>query len=282
MLKIAPYILGAGLMIGATAASAGDLVPDAADGIMNACRPDHHRICSYVAPGDGRVARCLLDHQAELAPNCLQAIRIASAVESCLPDYERFCPGVPRGPQAFRCLADRMNMLLPQCRRVVSANAPYMLPRGERYGYNGGPAPYPAPAPYQAPAPYHNPAPYAGPAPYAYPGGAPEEERYAGPGAPPNRPYGGYAYRDGPQPQYDDRYADEGAPPQGRPYDPYAGQPAPGYGERYAGQPAPSYGERYAEDAAPRFMPYGDRGSYFRRDYGNDAPREPYEPEGER
>ena len=39
MLKIAQYILGAALIFGAAAASAGDLVPDAADGIMNSCRP---------------------------------------------------------------------------------------------------------------------------------------------------------------------------------------------------------------------------------------------------
>jgi len=281
MLKIAPFILGAGLMIGAASASAGDLMPDAADGIMNSCRPDYHRICSYVAPGDGRVARCLLDHQAELSPYCLQAIRIASSVEACLGDYERLCPGVPRGPQAFQCLAGRMDMLNPQCRRVVSANAPYMPPRGERYGYNGGPAPYGSPTPYQAPAPYRAPAPYAGPNPnpYAYQGGPAEEERYGGPGAPQSQPYGGYAYRNGPQ--YDDRYADEGAP-QSQPYDGYAGQPAPGYGDRYAGQPAPSYGERYAEDSAPRFRSYDDRGGYAGQDYGNGAPREPYEPEEDR
>src|SRR5208337_3041405 len=47
MLKIAQYILGAGLMIGASTASAGDLMPDSADGIMNSCRSDYHRMCSY-------------------------------------------------------------------------------------------------------------------------------------------------------------------------------------------------------------------------------------------
>ena len=126
MLKIASYMLGAGLIIGAAAASAGDLAPGAADPIMNSCQRDYHRLCSFVLPGHGRVARCLLDHEAQLAPNCRQALSIASSVEACSGDYERFCPGVPRGPQAFQCLADRMDLLMPQCRRVVSANAPYM------------------------------------------------------------------------------------------------------------------------------------------------------------
>lgn len=260
MFKIAQYILGAGLMIGATAACAGDLVPDAADGIMNSCRADYHRMCSYVLPGHGRVARCLLDHEAQLAPNCRQAIRIASAVEACSGDYQRLCPGVPQGPQAFQCLAGRMNLLIPECRRVVSANAPYMPQRQERYGYNGGPAPY------QAPAPYQNPAPYAAPYPYAYQGGPTDEERYPGQGAPQSGPYNG--------PRYDDRYAAEGAP-QG---DGYAYQSGPGYNDRYAQQPAPGY------------RPYDDRypgdgyagGGYDGRYYDNGAPREPYEPEGER
>lgn len=262
MFKIAQYVLGAGLMIGATAASAGDLMPDAANGIMNSCRPDYHRLCSYVRPGDGRVARCLLDHQPELSPYCLQAIKIASAVESCLPDYQRFCPGVPRGPQAFQCLASRMELLIPACRRVVSANAPYMQPRGGTYTYNGGPAPY------GGQSPYYRPAPYPGPNPNAYPyrdgpGGAP----YAGPGAPGNPPYDGYAYGD--RPPYDGQYA-EGAPPPRQPDDGYAYQSGPGYSDRYPDEPP------------PRYQPYNDGyasgGGYPGPNYyGNgQPPREPY------
>jgi hypothetical protein len=126
---------------------------DVADGIMNSCRPDYHRICSNVPPGDA-VARCLLDHQAELSPNCLQNLEIASAVKECAPDYRRLCPGVPGGLQAFQCLADRMNMLAPSCQRVVGANLPHMQPRGERHGDNGVRAPYVAPVPNFGPVPY--------------------------------------------------------------------------------------------------------------------------------
>jgi len=168
-------------------------------------------MCSYAVPGDGRAARCLLDHEMDLTPACLSAIKIATAVEACMPDYQRFCPDVPAGPQAFRCLADRMDMLIPLCRRVVSANAPYMLGRGERYGYNREPAPYQAPNPNA----------------YAYRGGAPDEDRYGDEGAPQPWSGGGYAYRN-PQ-QYQDPGADEGAP-RYRPYDDrYAGR---GYSDR--------------------------------------------------
>lgn len=263
MLKIASYMLGAGLIIGAAAASAGDLAPGAADPIMNSCRPDYRRLCSYVLPGHGRVARCLLDHEARLAPNCRQAIRIASSVEACSGDYERFCPGVPRGPQAFQCLADRMDLLMPQCRRVVSANAPYMPRQQERYGYNGGQAPYQAPAPYQGPAPY------AGPDRYGYQGAPSDEERYPSQGAPQSRPYDDYAYRGGPR--YDDRYAAEG-PPQSRPYDGYAYQSGPGYGDPYAQEPAPRYRPYDYPGAGDGY----EQGYPPGQGYDNGGPRQPY------
>ncbi len=141
MFKIAKYILGAGLIFGATAASAGGLPQDVIDGVMNSCRPDYHRFCSYVVPGGGRVARCLLDHETELTPSCLMPLKLAYAIEACLPDYNRFCNGVPRGPEALECLADRTGSLNPECQSVVSANARYMEPRHDRYGYNRSPAP---------------------------------------------------------------------------------------------------------------------------------------------
>lgn len=266
MFNIAKYILSAGFVFGATAAWAGDLAPDAASGIMNSCREDYHRMCSYVAPGDGRVARCLMDHQRELSPYCLRAIRIASSVEACYGDYERFCRGVPRGPQAFRCLAGKMDLLMPACRQVVAANAPYMTqPGGERYGYNGGPAPYGRP--YAAPAPYGGQSPYEGaPAPYGYQGGQGYEDRYAGPSGPESRSYNGYAY---PEPGYGDRYAEEA--PQGQPYE--------GYGD----QPPPSYGDRYAEGSPERYRPYGygygGGGGYPGGNYSNVPP---YGPQGDR
>lgn len=163
-----------------------------ADGIMNSCRPDYPRICSAVTPGEGRVARCLLDHQAELSPQCLQALQIASAVKECTPDYRRLCPGVPTGPQAFQCLADRMNMLTPRCRSVVSANLPHMQAHGERYGYNGAPAPYIAPAPYFGPIPYRADPSYDGG--YGYSLGPQRAESFDGYG---NVPGPGYSGRDG-------------------------------------------------------------------------------------
>jgi len=220
MFKSLKYLLGAGLIAGATTASAAELPPEFLDSVMQSCRPDYHRICSFVVPGGGRVARCLLDHETELAPDCLKAIKLAYAMEVCMPDYRRFCNGVPPGGgQIASCLAGRMEALAPECQRVISANAPYAIPGRERYGYNVPPAP----APYGG---------YGGPAPY---GGA---YRY---GARPNEdlPYQDESInRDRPE---DDGYADE----QNDRYAerPYSGGEYPdrGYSDAPEQQPGPGY-----------------------------------------
>jgi hypothetical protein len=139
MLKSLKLILGASVIFGATAASAGGLPPEVLDDVMRTCRADYHRVCSEVVPGGGRVGRCLRDHETELAPSCLKAIKLAYAVEACMPDFRRFCNGVaPGGGQIVECLADRMESLAPECQRVVSANAPYAAPGRERYSFYRG------------------------------------------------------------------------------------------------------------------------------------------------
>jgi hypothetical protein len=221
MFKSLKYILGAGFIACATAAAAEGLPPEVRDNVMNTCRADYHRVCSFVVPGEGRVARCLIDHETELAPPCLKAIKLAYAMEVCLPDYHRFCNGVaPGGGQIVECLANRIEALAPECRRVVSANAPYAGPGRERYTSYSSPAPYPQAYSYGP-----------GPGPGAYSGGR---------GAYPYGPRAGegepYAYDQGANPgrSYEDRYADHS-------YDRYPQQP---YGDgRYPdrGYDNPSY-----------------------------------------
>ena len=139
MLQSLKVVLGAGIIFGATAASAGGLPPEVLDTVMQTCRADYHRVCSEVVPGGGRVGRCLLDHETELEPPCLKEIKLAYAIEVCLPDYRRFCDGVaPGGDRIVECLADRIKSLAPQCQRVVSANARYAVPGRERYSFYRG------------------------------------------------------------------------------------------------------------------------------------------------
>jgi hypothetical protein len=217
MIKVVKYIIGLGLLASATAAAASDLPPELLDDVMATCRPDQHRVCRDVIPGEGRVARCLLDHEPELAPPCLSKLKLAYAMEVCMPDYQRFCNGIaPGGGQIVECLADRMEALAPECRRIVTANAPYAAPYGERYGYNRPPA-----QPYG----YNRP-----PAqPYAY-----SERQYS------EHAYSEHAYGD--RPYGDDRYAGE-ADRDAPDYDRYANR---GY-DRYRG-PQPYDDQRYPDN----------------------------------
>jgi hypothetical protein len=229
MFKIAKYIIGAWFVASAPAALAGDLPPDVADSVMQSCRADYHRICPDIVPGGGRAASCLLDHEIELAPSCLQALKIAHAIEVCTPDYRRYCGGSARGPEAFECLASRMDALLPECRRIVSANAPYMYPSSRHYAY-GSSRPYG----------------YPGPAPYAYRGGSEDEDRDAEEG-PSNGPNGTYPYPVHPAPGAG-AYPDAGHKSEGGRY---AGEDEPrfrSYDERYAGRFGP---QRYYDRGAP-------------------------------
>jgi hypothetical protein len=225
MFKLARCILGAGLVFGATVASAGDLPADTADGVMGACRSDYHRICSEVVPGDGRVARCLMDHERELTSYCLQSLRIASAAEDCMPDYRRFCRDVPKGQEAFRCLAGQMERLEPTCRRVIAANAPYMQPRADHYSYND---PY-NPRSYADEPPYEGP--YSGP--YARDGYSEPAEQYSGDLGATER-------------QSDLRYREE--PSRGNSNTSDAYHYGPGYGDRYAGDTKPRFRSYDEED----------------------------------
>ena len=199
MLKIIKFALCAGMMTGATVAMAADLPAEVTNDVMQTCRSDYHRVCSEVLPGDGRIGRCLLDHEAELSPGCLKKVKFAYAVEVCMPDYQHYCAGMPPGAaRAVQCLAHRIGSLSPECERVVAANAPYFSPEGPRYGDNRYGAPYSGPAhePYRG-------YPDAGPRDAqhdAYPPQPYGDDRYAGGG------YSGYNVR----PNGDGRYADHG------------------------------------------------------------------------
>jgi hypothetical protein len=303
MLRFVRYIVAAGLAAAATAASAAALPPEIIDGVMNACRPDLPRVCTNVAPGDKRAGRCLLDHERDLSPPCLRAVRFAYALEVCLPDYRQFCGGVPQGPQAVECLAARMGSLGEECKRAVSmstlrtarddypyGDSPY---QGDRYGYSAPPVPYSAPredgAGYGAP-PSPRPEQYgynAPPRPYA----GPTDDGY-GYNPPPGRSEDGRGYGP-PQGPRDDRYGYEA------PSGPYSAPNPDAYA--YRRNPSPD-ADRYADEGdrrdgtndgryadreydRPRHQPYGSGAPYNDGQYqdrGYFGERGPYEPEEER
>ena len=42
--------------------------------VLQACKPDIARYCSYVSPGGGRIKACMKRHVRELSPPCKEAV----------------------------------------------------------------------------------------------------------------------------------------------------------------------------------------------------------------
>src|SRR5579871_4531848 len=133
MVRFIQLVAGATLIFGTAAAAQPS---EFAESVMNTCRPDAGRVCADVEPGKGRVARCLLKHERELAPACLRGIKLAYALEMCKADYQRVCGGVPEGVRGVECLAGKLAELPPDCQRAVTASTAYINGPAERYGYN--------------------------------------------------------------------------------------------------------------------------------------------------
>jgi len=98
-------------------------------GMQKQCAADAARLCKDVQPGHGRVAVCLSEHSAELAPGCKQHIEMVMAHMNekmdmhadCAADAQKLCSDVPagQGRVAF-CLGEHTNELSPACKKHVA------------------------------------------------------------------------------------------------------------------------------------------------------------------
>jgi len=85
------------------------------------CAADFKKFCASVAPGEGRIAKCMAGHQAELSPACQGAMKAAHdklerMAKACKADAEKFCKGIPPGAgRILSCLKGRESDLNPAC-----------------------------------------------------------------------------------------------------------------------------------------------------------------------
>ena len=90
------------------------------------CAQDAAKFCAKVKPGEGRLARCLDEHMAELSPACKKnRIEMKEAIKevqkACKDEIPKYC----KGPQAEEsqvnaCLWTNKEHLSPACRLKVS------------------------------------------------------------------------------------------------------------------------------------------------------------------
>ena len=91
-----------------------------------ACSGDVAKFCKDVQPGEGRIIKCLKEHEKELSPTCKQQVaemekRLKETAQSCQDDVMKFCKDVKAGEgRILRCLRTHQNELTPQCKEKVS------------------------------------------------------------------------------------------------------------------------------------------------------------------
>lgn len=90
-----------------------------------ACADDVAKICKDVQPGQGRLIKCMKEHENELSPGCkanLAGIKEKrhEAREACADDIVRFCGNIQPGKgRVIHCLKEHENELTPQCKMKI-------------------------------------------------------------------------------------------------------------------------------------------------------------------
>ncbi len=92
-----------------------------ARGQKGPCATDAKTFCSNVQPGDGRIHRCMMSHQAELSPACRDGMKALNEkfdrlAKACKSDMEKYCKDVPPGDgRILSCLKGRDSDLDRAC-----------------------------------------------------------------------------------------------------------------------------------------------------------------------
>jgi hypothetical protein len=86
------------------------------------CQQDAERLCKGVEPGQGRIVKCLQQHEADLSPACKQKRdsfreRMQEVRAACEDDAKKLCGGVqPGGGRIAQCLKQHEADLSDACR----------------------------------------------------------------------------------------------------------------------------------------------------------------------
>jgi hypothetical protein len=85
------------------------------------CAADARKFCANVPPGEGRIYKCMMGHQAELAPACRDGMKALNEkfdrlAKACKSDAEKYCRGIPPGDgRILSCLKGRQSDLDKAC-----------------------------------------------------------------------------------------------------------------------------------------------------------------------
>lgn len=89
------------------------------------CAQDAEKFCANVKQGEGRIARCLEEHMAELSPVCkqhrleLKAV-LKEAKQACKDDIPKYCKSFQqqgKEDKLIKCLRANESHLSPTCKK---------------------------------------------------------------------------------------------------------------------------------------------------------------------
>jgi len=92
------------------------------------CAADVSKFCKEVPPGHGRIAVCLNEHAADLAPACKKVVETVTTQmhahmemhADCADDMQKLCPDAPAGTgHGAMCLGEHTKELSPACKKHV-------------------------------------------------------------------------------------------------------------------------------------------------------------------
>ena len=92
---------------------------------LGACQPDVEKLCKDVKPGEGRIARCLKQNEANLSPACKDAMaqarqKMQALRDACGADAKQYCKGVRHGHgRILTCLKQNEAKLSEGCRAAM-------------------------------------------------------------------------------------------------------------------------------------------------------------------
>jgi hypothetical protein len=85
------------------------------------CKADIEKFCKDIRPGQGRIVKCMQQHEAELSAACKDQVAQARErnnefAKACKPDVEKFCKDVQPGQgRIISCLKQHQPDLSADC-----------------------------------------------------------------------------------------------------------------------------------------------------------------------
>lgn len=102
------------------------LLPSLAAAQLGNCGPDVEKFCKGIAPGRGRLLRCLEGHAPQLSAPCKAAIGVrtlSSSESACHDDVVKFCKDAAGDrDKVKKCLQSHAAQLSDTCKTAIVAH----------------------------------------------------------------------------------------------------------------------------------------------------------------